>query len=250
LPKPLKRFFEIFDPVLKKPCSAAKVVTLVLATIGYQAEKVTHAIRHEGDVRAVTAVFGPPENRRVQKAVADVRETCRLVDLAFAESPVPSAYDFVAATHASRAETRRALEGGETVVVNMSGGTGILQSAAAFVAFTEGLQMSYYNVEEKRYVRMPRVRLAPKVAVTPQQEKVLAVLFASREGLAPGELARRTGLKGPNLDYHIGRLSASGLVDRQIQPGARSKVVATEAAMLLFAPPPASPVSLAMLSRP
>lgn len=207
-------------------------MTHIFATLGYTPEKVTHSITAEQDVERVVAFFGSRSNRGTRAALARLGTACRGLGLQLDEREIGSSYDFVAAASAYRVEAAR-VEPAATLF-NTSGGTGVMQAAAAFVCFTTGIRMVYYNVEEQRYVHMPAVRLREAVAVTPQQARVLEALAPDAGGARPADVARRLRISPSTLDYHLKRLHAAGLVAYAEGQGTRrARVVITDAARLL-----------------
>lgn len=206
-------------------------VTVILATLGYTAEKVTGSIRTEPDVERVVAFVGSRENRATRAALEKLSRACASLDITLDECEIGSAYDFVASVIAYRAGLRE--HTGKQVLFNVSGGTGVMQSAAAFVCFTARIPMVYFNVEEQKYVRLPIIPLVPADALSPQQMRVLRALVEQPGGLRPGDLAKKLRLSTSNVDYHLAKLVRLRMVEYRTPAGTRrSTVAATELARI------------------
>lgn len=207
-------------------------MTILLATLGFTPETVSHAIRAEENPEALFVFFGQRTHPKTQPAIARLHALCRELDLKFEPREIGSSYDFLKAAMAYRRVIQSSP--GAKFLFNISGGTGVMQAAAALVSYTHAIPMVYYNLEEKRYVRMPPLLLKPAGAVTAQQAKILQVLLAAPDGLRPGDLARRASVSASNLDYHVNRLLKAGLVESVAEAeGKRHRIRATEPAALL-----------------
>lgn len=192
-------------------------MTILLATVGYTPEKVTHALTRESDVRSITLFYGSSGNRATARAVRAIRQACSPLDLPVKDVELGTAYDFTAAVLAYRREIRAHRD--RPLLFNLSGGTGVMQAAASFVCFTEGIPSVYYNREEKTYVRMPTLRLSPGEPLTPQQRRIVDLLLAAPHGLRAADIARRLRMSPSNLDYHLKRLREKDVVANDERPG-------------------------------
>lgn len=205
----------------------------ILATVGYTPEKVTHSLPLEGPVGEIVAFFGSKANRGTTAALKTIRAACRSVGVAVAEVEIGSAYDFAGAVEAYRGEIP-ARRGGD-LLFNLSGGTGVMQAAAAFVCFTEGIPFSYYNREERRYVRSEALRLEPAGGISPQQRRVLDLLRQEPAGMRAADIARRLRLAPSTVDHHLKRLRGRRLVREKANDKTRRPlVVTTDLARLLM----------------
>lgn len=206
----------------------------LLATVGYAPEKVTEVLVREGPISGATLFFGSRANPATRRAIARISRTGRDLAVPVEEVEIGSAYDFALAVVAYRRKIRA--RSGASFVFNLSGGTGIMQAAAAFVCFTEGIPFSYYNREDRRYVRTDVIKLELAGGLGDSQRRVLDHLVASgSRGARPIEVARRLRMSPTNVDHHLRRLRDRGLA-KDVAPseGRRGTVAATSLARLVL----------------
>lgn len=182
-------------------------MTTIFATVGYRPQKVTESLRHEPDISSVVLFIGHRDNPRTAAAVEQIQKAARALAIPCRVGQAADPFDFEGCVRAYA----RALNPHGDAVFNISGGTGVMQAAATIVCSLKGVPMAYYNTEERRYVRMPTLRL-PTIRLSRIQRGVLSAL---RDGpLRTSALASRVDVSPNHLAYHAGRLSASGLIEK------------------------------------
>lgn len=188
-------------------------MTVVLATVGFTPEKITESLRHEAGISEVILFAGSNPSSRSDATVKRIRSVAKTLEIPCRVDVRSDPYDLVACALAySRALAR--LKG--EAVFNISGGTGVMQSAATLAAFLHGVPLAYYNVQEKRYVRMPAVRWT-----LPRLSKTQGTILRSLEAgpLQASIWADKTGLRPNLLAYHAGQLTAKGMVTKHSSSG-------------------------------
>ncbi|MGQ0534617.1 MAG: MarR family transcriptional regulator [Methanobacteriota archaeon] len=208
---------------------------VLLSTLGYTPQKVTPAIRHESPLSRLVVFYGPVENKRTTAAFEEVRGACGALSLPLVARPLRNPHDFEACVRTFRREVRSLDERPSDVVFNTSGGTGVMQMAAAFVCFTEGIRMSYYNRETGSYVPMGPIRLVDSERLREPKRRIVEHLARQATGVEPARLSRAFRLGASNLHKHLDDLERQGWVERVRPPDVRrDRVAATPAARLLF----------------
>jgi hypothetical protein len=188
-------------------------MTIVLATVGFTPEKVTEALRYETDVTEVILLAGSNPSPRTDAAVKRIQTVAKALGIRCRAERTTDPYDLVASAIAYSATLTRLKEG---AVFNISGGTGVMQSAATLAAFLHGVPLSYYNVDEKRYVRMPAGRLMmPRLS---KRQSTMLRALAERP-LPPSNWARQTDLAPNLLAYHARQMAAKGFAEKAVLDG-------------------------------
>ena len=206
-------------------------MTVVLATVGFTPEKITESLRHEADVSEVILFAGSKPAIRSDATVKRIRAVSKTLGIRCRTDVRSDPYDLVGCAIAYSAALAQLKE---EAVFNISGGTGVMQSAATLAAFLHGVPLAYYNVDEKRYVRMPVVRWTlPRLSKA--QTKILQALEA--EPLPTSIWAQQTGLQPNLLAYHSGQLAVKGLVERDVSSGSPLWRVTLMGRMAIIGPP-------------
>ena len=188
-------------------------MTVVLATVGFTPEKITESLRHEAGISEIILFAGSNPSAKSDAAVKRIRSVAKTLAIPCHVDARSDPYDLVGCALAYSAALAR-LRG--EAVFNISGGTGVMQSAATLAAFLHGVPLAYYNVQEKRYVRMPAVRWTlPRLSKV--QSKILRSLESGR--LQASGWAEQTGLPANLLAYHAGQLAAKGMVAKDPADG-------------------------------
>lgn len=191
------------------------VVTVLLATLGYEADSLLPTVRNIGHISRVVIFYYEDRDGDVLAAVKDAQSALKGMRIPNDRKRLKDGYDYASVT-TEIMEAARNIEGGD-VAFDVTGGTKIMAFGALTVAWTLG-KPAYYNDERKDVeatIQLPIEGLGGGGALSSSCANVLRELVGSAPspvGLAT--LVENLGKSPPVLVHHLNTLEARGLAVR------------------------------------
>jgi CRISPR locus-related DNA-binding protein len=192
-------------------------MTVVMATVGFQASKVVPAI-DAADAKEELVLFYDKDSKenagRSKAAARELEQYARKLGLPC--SPVEiNAFDLVDSCQQVRREIRK--RRGKDIVVSIGAGTRVLASAGLLASILEGVRVVHVSEKDGSVQPLPMLRLDAGSVLNAQKRRVLAHIRA-HPGCLQRDVAAGLGLTKGTVSHHVKGLVRQGIVEARPEP--------------------------------
>jgi CRISPR locus-related DNA-binding protein len=193
-------------------------MTVIMATVGFQASKVYPVIDTENDKEELVLFYdkdNPGNPGKSKQAAREVQEYARKLDLD-AKLVEIDAFDLVASCRHVRREIQK--RAGKDIVLSIAGGTRVLSSAALLASILEGVRVVHISERDNAVQPLPLLKLEAGSVLGREKRAVLARI-RDQPGCIQQDLVLALKLTKGTVSHHVRGLMEQGLVEAR--PDAR-----------------------------
>jgi len=195
-------------------------VTVVLATVGFTANKVHPVVRSAEAKEELVLFHDKDAEGRSKQAAREAAAYARNLGMEV-QLYALDAFDLVACCQRIRGEIRKRAD--KDVVVSIAGGTRVLGSAALLASILEGVRVVHVNEDTGEPQPLPLLKLRADEVLNGKQRAVLRWVH-DHPGCMQRDLGEALKLTKGTVSHHIRKLKEQGLVEAEAMPGdARSE---------------------------